>query len=105
MMAPQGIVLFSFRRIYIIDNSELDPRYHSYIITTIIQMAPNMMQDHPLKEGADQEETVGNDNNINPPTASADYYAKGSAEAATEDAMTLAKIQHVSVFCLMGDGC
>ena len=61
-------------------------------------MAPNMMQDHPLKEGTDQEESVDNNNNINPPAASADYYAKGSAEAATEDAMTLAKIQHVSVF-------
>lgn len=27
-----------------------------------------------------------------------DYYAKGSAEAATESALTLQKIQHVSVY-------
>lgn len=29
-------------------------------------------------------------------SASTDYYAKGSAEVAREDALTLAKIQHVS---------
>ena len=31
-------------------------------------------------------------------TNSTDYYAKGSAELATESALTLAKIQHVSMF-------
>ena len=33
-------------------------------------------------------------------TNSTDYYAKGSAELATESALTLAKIQHVSYIIL-----
>ena len=48
-----------------------------------------------------------NDNNNNDDdnqrlqsTNSTDYYAKGSAELATESALTLAKIQHVSYIIL-----
>jgi hypothetical protein len=40
--------------------------------------------------------TMKNGDNTN--NTNQDYYKKGSTEAATEDALTLAKIQHVSLY-------
>ena len=56
-------------------------------------------------EAVNNNNNTTNDNNNNQDddnqrlqsTNSTDYYAKGSAELATESALTLAKIQHVSI--------
>ena len=58
-------------------------------------MAPNSMQE-ALNSPKDAvlDPSDGNDVNAG---GGGDYYAKGSAELATENALTLAKIQHVSV--------
>ena len=59
-------------------------------------------------EAVNNNNNTTNDNNNNDDdnqrlqsTNSTDYYAKGSAELATESALTLAKIQHVSYFCIV----
>lgn len=65
-------------------------------------MAPNRMQEalNPFKEVAQDSFLSANDNDNDEyqtdlnPSASADYYAQGSAEAATESALTLDKIKH-----------
>ena len=72
-------------------------------------MAPNRMQEalNPFKEVAQDSFLSANDNDNDEyqtdlnPSASADYYAQGSAEAATESALTLDKIKHVSSLLFM----
>ena len=48
----------------------------------------------------DNDNNNDDDNQRLQSTNSTDYYAKGSAELATESALTLAKIQHVSYIIL-----
>ena len=55
-------------------------------------MAPNSMQE------ALNSPPIANGNGAAPASENPDYYAKGSAEVATEDALTLEKIKHVSVY-------
>ena len=58
-------------------------------------MSAGSMHDHHSKEEAREVSMTANGAETGA-DQNTDYYAKGSAEAATECALTLAKIKHVS---------